>query len=132
MLIIYSSFDIPECHVITKDRLEVVVNAILFCKITDPYKAVYAIDDPYSSVNQKALTTIRSILSKKTLDEAIEAKEAIRAEFLNDLDHIQTGWGLKITQFEIQAITPSKEFTTFEWHNHMVLTVTQILPSFTL
>ncbi len=72
----------------TKDRISVVVNTVMFFRITDVRKvslscpspsflfrlesiqAAYEIDDVFTAVEEKAITSIRSIISRKNLDEA--------------------------------------------------------------
>ncbi|KAJ0968576.1 hypothetical protein J5N97_025493 [Dioscorea zingiberensis] len=51
----------------TKDKVNILINGVLFVKIVDPIRASYRVENPIDAVIQLARTTLRSHLVKMTL-----------------------------------------------------------------
>ena len=102
-------YDFPEIKVSTKDRLTVELNGILFFKIVDPVKAVYSITDLYQAIEQLCVTSVRDIISSMTLDDAIKGKLVTQESVLKEFGSAAESWGVKITRFDIQSLTPNQE-----------------------
>jgi len=114
------NIDIPPQNVITKDNANIEIDTIAFIKVSNPAKAIYEVDDYEEAVEQLILSSIRSIFGRVTLDEALDGKIDIKmilpeqeskiVEIVDALK-IQFGkttpaWGVTVTTFEIQSITP--------------------------
>lgn len=102
-------YDFPQIKVVTKDRLIVELNGFLFFKIVDPMKAVYSINDLYQAIEQLCVTSVRDVISSMTLDDAIEGKLIIQANIFKDFKTCADSWGVKVTKFDIQSLTPSRD-----------------------
>ena len=62
--------------IITKDNVSVDVSAVAYYRVADPVAAVVAIENVESAINQIAQTTLRSVVGRHTLDEALSETEA--------------------------------------------------------
>jgi regulator of protease activity HflC (stomatin/prohibitin superfamily) len=98
--------DLPPQGIITEDNAAVKVDGVVFYKILDPYKAFYGIEDLEFAISNLALTTLRSIMGRMTLDNSLSSRDKINAELLKILDEATDSWGTKITRVEIKDIVP--------------------------
>jgi hypothetical protein len=62
---------------ITKDNVTIRIDAVLYIRIVDPFKASYGVDKPLYAVMQLAQTSMRSELGKMTLDNTFEERDAL-------------------------------------------------------
>ncbi len=98
--------DLPPQGIISEDNATVKVDGVVFFKILDPYKSYYGIEDLQWAITNLALTTLRSIMGKMTLDQSLSSRDKINAELLHILDEATDSWGTKITRVEIKDIVP--------------------------
>ncbi|MEW6525747.1 MAG: SPFH domain-containing protein [Spirochaetota bacterium] len=101
--------DLPPQGIITEDNATVKVDGVVFYKILDPYKAFYGIENLQMAISNLALTTLRSIMGKMTLDQSLSSRDKINAELLTILDQATDSWGTKITRVEIKDIVPPQD-----------------------
>jgi hypothetical protein len=65
--------EVPSQSGITRDNVTMNLDAVIYIKIDNPYKASYGVEDPEYAVTQLAQTTMRSELGRLSLDEARNA-----------------------------------------------------------
>jgi len=102
-------FDLPKQPIIFADNASADVDGIVFYTVMDPYKSYYGIQELEMSISNLALTHIRSIMGKMTLDESLSSRDKINAELLTNLDQATDAWGTKIMRVEIKDITPPRD-----------------------
>jgi regulator of protease activity HflC (stomatin/prohibitin superfamily) len=100
---------LPKQSIITKDNATVLVDAVVFYKIMDPYKAAYGIEDLQNAIINLAITTLRSLMGKLTLDESFSSRDTINLELLKALDEATDSWGTKITRVEMKDVNPQED-----------------------
>jgi len=98
--------DIPSQTAITRDNVTLVIDGILYLKITDPKQASYGVRDPRYAVVQLAQTTMRSELGKMTLDKTFEERESLNTNIVQSINEASTVWGIQCLRYEIKDITP--------------------------
>ena len=103
--------DVPPQNVITKDNLLVTVDAIIYFKITDPFKVVYNIVDFTMAALKLAQTNLRNVIGDLELDQTLTSREKINLQLREVLDEATDNWGVKVTRVEIQKIDPPKDIT---------------------
>lgn len=101
--------DIAEQTCITKDNVQVAVDGILYLQVLDPQRASYGITNYMFAIAQLAQTTLRSEIGKIDLDRTFEARSAINANVVAELDKASTPWGVKVLRYEIRNITPPRD-----------------------
>jgi regulator of protease activity HflC (stomatin/prohibitin superfamily) len=101
--------DIAEQTCITKDNVQVGVDGVLYLQVLDPQRASYGITNYMFAIAQLAQTTLRSEIGKIDLDRTFEARGAINANVVHELDKASSPWGVKVLRYEIKNITPPKD-----------------------
>lgn len=103
------TMDVPPQGVITKDNVTITIDTVVFYRVTDPIKAVYAIEDLRRSISYIAQTTIRDIVGKMNLDDTFSSREHINEQLRDSLDIATDPWGCKVNRVEIKDINPPKD-----------------------
>ncbi len=101
--------DVAEQVCITKDNVQVAVDAVLYMQVLDPHLASYGITNYSFAISQLAQTTLRSEIGKIELDRTFEARGTINANVVAELDKASVAWGVKVMRYEIKNITPPKD-----------------------
>ena len=101
--------DIPEQICITRDNVQVGVDAVLYMQVLDPHLASYGITNYGFAISQLAQTTLRSEIGKIELDRTFEARGVINANVVGELDKASVAWGVKVMRYEIKNIAPPKD-----------------------
>ena len=100
------TMDVPPQGVITKDNVTITIDTVVFYQITDPAKAVYEIQSLKKGIEYLAITTIRDIIGKMSLDETFSSRDGINNQLRLVLDEATDRWGCKVDRVEIKDITP--------------------------
>ncbi len=95
---------IPSQKIITKDNVSIDIAAVAYYHIVNPEKAVVAIDDVYSAVNQISQTTVRNVVGQFTLDELLSQTTKINQHIQKVIDTHTEPWGVQVTVVEIKDI----------------------------
>ncbi len=95
---------------ITKDKLSIDVDCIVYYKIIDIKSAIYNVYDLYSSMEQTILCNLHDTVSRFTYDELLRVdKKIISQGVFEKIDISMKSWGLGIIKLEIQKFTSSEE-----------------------
>lgn len=103
--------DIPSQEVISKDNASVVVDGVVFIRVTNTKDASYKVESLDYAVQNLAMTNLRSVLGSMELDEMLSNREKISASLLAVLDEATSDWGVKITRVEIKDVNPPEDLT---------------------
>lgn len=95
------AFDIS---VITKDNVEVVLEATNFYRITDAARSVYRIENIDRAIQTTAESIVRSAAGKLDLDELQSSRQQMNEEILRNLQIAAEIWGIEITRTEITDV----------------------------
>jgi regulator of protease activity HflC (stomatin/prohibitin superfamily) len=83
--------------IITKDNVSIDVSAVAYYRVEDPVKSVLAIENVAEAINQIAQTTLRAVVGRHTLDEALSETDTINQNIREILDVQTEEWGIKVT-----------------------------------
>jgi regulator of protease activity HflC (stomatin/prohibitin superfamily) len=106
------ALDVAEQICITRDNVQVGVDAVLYMQVLDPHLASYGITNYGFAISQLAQTTLRSEIGKIELDRTFEARGTINANVVSELDKASAAWGVKVMRYEIKNITPPADVLT--------------------
>ena len=99
-------YDFPKQNVITKDNVNVQINALLYFQIMDPAKAMYEIENLPDAVEKLTQTTLRNVIGELELDESLSSRDTINTKLRTILDEATNKWGVKVNRVELQDINP--------------------------
>lgn len=103
--------DVPRQDVITKDNVQVHVDAIVFIQVMDAAAAAYRVDNLTFAITQLAQTNLRTVVGSMELDDVLSQREVINTRLLATIDHATNPWGVKVTRIEIKDLQPPPDIT---------------------
>jgi regulator of protease activity HflC (stomatin/prohibitin superfamily) len=98
--------DIDAQSIITKDKLNAVVDGVVYYRVEEAQNAIYKVENYGTSVPSLAKTTLRAVIGKMTLTEANENRDQINLEVEKILSKEVTKWGIDVVRVELQRIEP--------------------------
>ncbi|MBK5218377.1 MAG: slipin family protein [Thermoleophilia bacterium] len=90
--------------IITRDNVSVDVSAVAYYRVDDPIASIVAIENVESAIDQIAQTTLRAVVGRHTLDEALSETETINQNIREILDVQTKDWGIEVTVVELKDI----------------------------
>lgn len=99
--------NIPHQSCISRDNIQIDVDALLYIKVMDAYKASYGIEDYLIAAVNLAQTTVRSEVGKLRLSQTFSERDALNETIVREIDSASEPWGIKVMRYEVMNITPS-------------------------
>ena len=97
--------DVPDQNAITRDNVPVLVNAVIYYKVSDAEKAIVEVEDFRYAISQYAQTTMRNIVGEVTLDELLSGRDKIADRIREIVDLETDAWGLKVQNVELKDVS---------------------------
>src|ERR1700748_2189811 len=98
------TMQIPSQKIITKDNVSIDIAAVAYYHISDPERAVIAIENVYNAINQISQTTVRNVVGRFSLDQLLADTAGINEQIKNVIDQHTEPWGTQVTAVEIKDI----------------------------
>lgn len=103
-----NTIDIPKQEIITKDNIELKIDAVIYIKVNDDNESiknsVMKIDD-YKRATELLITAkIRDIFGSMTWEEAITQVEQLNEQLKKSLEEAAKDWGIVCERVEIKDI----------------------------
>ena len=98
--------DFPPQPVITKDKVTMQIDTVVFFQITDPKLYTYGVENPIMAIENLSATTLRNIIGDMELDETLTSRETINTKMRASLDEATDPWGIKVNRVELKNIIP--------------------------
>ncbi len=99
-----SVINIPLQKVITRDNVPAEVEGALFFKVTNPAKAVIAIEDFRFAIAQFAQAALRDVIGGLNLDDLLSEREHIQQAIVASVQERIQEWGLHVDSIRLQDI----------------------------
>jgi regulator of protease activity HflC (stomatin/prohibitin superfamily) len=105
--------DVPDQKALTKDNVQVHVNAVIYYKVADAEKAVLNVEDFYYAMLQFAQTSMRNAIGEVELDTLLAERAHVSERIKTVVDAATLDWGIDVTSVELKdvALDPSMERT---------------------
>lgn len=104
-------YDFDKQNVITKDNIQMQINALLYFQIVDPFKTVYEINNLPNAIEKLTQTTLRNIIGEMELDQTLTSRDTINTKLRGVLDDATNKWGIKVNRVETSGHHASLERT---------------------
>lgn len=101
--------DVGSQNVITKDKLNAVVDAVIYYRVNNVENSLYQVNDVRSQLTTLAQTTLRAVIGQMTLTEANENRAAINTRIEEILDKETENYGVDVLRVELQRIEPPQD-----------------------
>ena len=98
------TMQIPSQKIITKDNVSIDIAAVAYYHISDPERAVIAIENVYNAINQISQTTVRNVVGRFNLDQLLSDTAGVNEQIKNVIDQHTEPWGTQVTAVEIKDI----------------------------
>ena len=95
---------IPPQEVITRDNVPARVNAVVMFQVTDPLKAILAVENYAVATSQIAQTTLRSLLGRADLDTLLAHREDLNSDLRTIIEKMTQPWGVEVRVVEIKDV----------------------------
>ena len=103
--------DVPPQMVITKDNVNVEVDAVIYAQVTDPARARYEIANYILAATKLAQTNLRNVIGEMVLDACLSSRDEVNGQLRDVLDEATDKWGVKVNRVEMQRIDPPVDIT---------------------
>ncbi len=103
--------EVPPQEVITKDNVEVTVDAVIYYMPVDAVKLIYNVTNFYLAATKLAQTNLRNVVGEMQLDETLTSREAINSKLREILYSATDDWGVNVVRVELQRIEPPADVT---------------------
>jgi len=103
--------DVPPQYVITADNVNVEVDCVVYCQVTDPVRARYETANYILAATKLAQTNLRNVIGEMELDQSLSSRDIINTQLRDVLDTATDKWGVKVNRVEIQRIDPPVDIT---------------------
>jgi len=90
--------------VMTKDNVNVIIDAVIYWKIDNSYKSLFSVNDLEFSIIELTHTSLRDVFGVTTLQEALEDREKVADHLLNLLRIPTHNRGVTVKRVLIQEI----------------------------
>lgn len=101
--------DLGDQAVITRDTVQLELDALVYFRINDPLRAVSQVQNLPDSIELLTQSTLRNIIAGLTLDDTFSSREEINAELLGKVARDCERWGVTITRVEVFNISPPSD-----------------------
>ncbi|MEB3356800.1 MAG: SPFH domain-containing protein [Synechococcales bacterium] len=96
--------DFDPQEAITKDNVNLKVDAIVYWRILELQQTYYTIENIEEAIKNVVMTSLRSLIGRMALEDTYSSREDINRNLLEQLDDATATWGVKVTRVEIQNI----------------------------
>ncbi|UUZ55569.1 slipin family protein [Massilia sp. H-1] len=95
---------VQQQETITRDNVPVKITAVVWYSTVDPIRAVIDVRDVDGAVIQVALTSLRNIIGRHTLDDVLKEQEQLAGIMRQAIDAATEPWGVKVTRVEMRNV----------------------------
>ena len=88
---------VPAQEAITRDNVTLKVDAVVYYRVVDPFKAIINVQNYHHAVSQVAQTSLRSVIGQNDLDQLLSGRETINDHLKDVIDApTEEPWGILV------------------------------------
>lgn len=100
--------DVPKQHVVTKDGVEVTIDAVVYLKVKKDNQSVVnsiiEVEDHEKAAQLFVISALRDVIGSMMLSDVISNIEVINAQIKENLEQIAKNWGIVVESIEIKDV----------------------------
>ena len=102
------TIDVPKQEVVTKDGIQVVIDAIVYLKVKKDNQSVVnsviEVEDYSQAAQLYVISSLRDVVGSLPLSDVISNIEIINAKIKENLERISKDWGITVDSVEISDV----------------------------
>lgn len=102
------TIDVPKQDVVTKDGIEISIDAIIYLKVKKDNQSVVnsviEVEDYVGASQLLVVSTLRDVIGSMNLGEVISSIELVNAQLKETLEKTSKNWGVMVDSVEIKDI----------------------------
>lgn len=98
------TLDIPHQQVITRDNVPVMVDGVIFFRVTDPERAVISVQDYRYAISQYAQASLRDVIGSMSLDSLLSERDEIQQRIGEVVEARTKEWGIHVDSIRLLDI----------------------------
>ncbi len=102
------TLDVPKQHVVTRDGVEVTIDAIVYLKVKKDSQSVVnsviEVEDYAKASQLFIVSSLRDVVGSMMLNDVISNIEVINAKIKENLEQISKNWGIVVESIEISDV----------------------------
>ena len=98
------SIDLSSQRALTKDNVEVSIDAAVYMRVIDAAKAVLSVTDYRSATATLGAAVLRDVIGMVDLDTLLTQREEVARKIASIIDEHVSPWGVKVTAVAIKDI----------------------------
>jgi erythrocyte band 7 integral membrane protein len=104
--------DLRKQNLLTKDNVTVLIDAVIYYKVLNPYRSQFEIENLDFAIKEIARTTLKDVMGNTLLQEAFENREHMAIQIRDFIDRPAISWGVDVTRVLLQEIILSMDLQT--------------------
>ncbi len=102
------TLDVPKQHVVTKDGVEITIDAIVYLRVKKDNQSVVnsviEVEDYVKASQLFVVSSLRDVIGSMMLSDVIANIEIINAQIKENLEQISKNWGIACDSIEIKDV----------------------------
>jgi regulator of protease activity HflC (stomatin/prohibitin superfamily) len=89
---------------ISRDNVPIKIDAVIWRRAVRAELSVFEVRNVEDSVTQVAITTLRDVIGRHTLDDILKEQSAIANELQGAIDAVTEPWGVKVERVAMKSV----------------------------
>jgi regulator of protease activity HflC (stomatin/prohibitin superfamily) len=97
---------VPGQEAITRDNVTLRVDAVVYYRVVDAFKAIINVQNYTYAVSQVAQTSLRSVIGQSDMDQLLSERDKINAHLKEVIDApTEQPWGIRVERVEVKDVS---------------------------
>lgn len=89
---------------ISRDNVPIKIDAVIWRRIVKAELSVFEVRNVEDAVTQVAITTLRDVIGRHTLDDILKEQSALAGVLQNAIDAVTEPWGVKVERVAMKSV----------------------------